>query len=79
MVKDKCEIDIFAIGTNIATCKKEPALGVVCKLVELGNMPKMKLSSAPEKATYPSVKNIYRIVTEDDEQFDLISLRNEIL
>jgi nicotinate phosphoribosyltransferase len=47
MVKDKCEIDIFAIGTNIATCKKEPALGVVCKLVELDNVPKMKLSSAP--------------------------------
>ncbi len=33
MVKDKCEIDIFAIGTNIATCKKQPALGVVCKLL----------------------------------------------
>ena len=27
------QIDIFAIGTNIATCKKQPALGLVCKLV----------------------------------------------
>lgn len=63
MVKDKCEIDIFAIGTNIATCKKQPSLGVVCKLVELDKVPKMKLSSVPEKETYPCVKNIYRIVT----------------
>lgn len=39
------EIDIFAIGTNIATCKKQPALGLVCKLVELDGIPKMKFSA----------------------------------
>ncbi len=35
MVKNGSEVDVYAIGTNIATCKKQPALGLVCKLVEL--------------------------------------------
>lgn len=47
LMDKNCEIDIFAIGTNIATCKKQPALGIVCKLVELDGEPKMKLSSSP--------------------------------
>jgi nicotinate phosphoribosyltransferase len=75
--KEKSEIDIYAIGTNIATCKKQPALGLVCKLVELNGVPKMKLSSTPEKATYPCIKKIYRVITEDKDHFDLISLEGE--
>lgn len=63
--KEQSEIDVYAIGTNIATCKKQPALGLVCKLVQLDGVPKMKLSSTPEKATYPCLKKIYRIVTEN--------------
>jgi len=79
LMQNKCEIDIFAIGTNIATCKKQPALGVVCKLVELDGVPKMKLSSSIEKATYPCFKNIYRIEVENGVKFDLIALNNEHL
>jgi nicotinate phosphoribosyltransferase len=77
--KEKSEIDIYAIGTNIATCKKQPALGLVCKLVELNGVPKMKLSSTPEKATYPCVKRIYRVVTEDKKFFDVIAIESEEL
>jgi nicotinate phosphoribosyltransferase len=55
---------VYAIGTNIATCKKQPALGLVCKLVELIEVPKMEISSTPKKATYPCLKNIYRIKNE---------------
>ena len=73
----KSEIDVYAIGTNIATCKKQPALGLVCKLVELDGVPKMKLSSTPEKATYPRTKKIYRVVTDDKKHFDLIALNEE--
>lgn len=74
---NKSEIDIYAIGTNIATCKKQPALGLVCKLVELNGVPKMKLSSTPEKATYPCSKKIYRVITEDKKHFDVIALEGE--
>ena len=52
-------------------------MGLVCKLVELNGVPKMKLSSTPEKATYPCVKKIYRVITEDKKQFDIIALENE--
>lgn len=75
------EIDCFAIGTHIATCKKQPALGLVCKLVELDGKPKMKFSEDGEKATYPSRKSTYRVWTTEGEQasFDVISLDGEEL
>lgn len=40
-------------------------------------MAKMKLSSTPEKATYPCLKKVYRVVTENRETFDVISLDEE--
>lgn len=65
---------MFAIGTNIATCKKQPALGLVCKLVELNNEPKMKFSEDVGKATYPANKSVYRVWTngQDQAEFDVI-------
>lgn len=37
----------------------------------------MKLSSTPEKATYPCLKKIYRIVDENRQYFDIIALESE--
>lgn len=37
----------------------------------------MKLSSTPEKATYPCAKSIYRVISEDNQYFDLIALDEE--
>jgi nicotinate phosphoribosyltransferase len=70
------QIDVYAIGTHIATCKKQPALGLVCKLTELNKAPRMKFSSDPEKATLPCNKAIYRVWTDEKEEasFDLIAL-----
>jgi len=28
-------MDVFGIGTNLITCQKTPALGMVCKLIEV--------------------------------------------
>ncbi len=39
----------------------------------------MKLSSSQEKATYPCLKKVYRVVTENKEVFDVISLDKEEL
>lgn len=47
------EIDVFGIGTNLVTCQKQPALGLVYKLVECKNQPTMKLSEEADKTTLP--------------------------
>ena len=69
------------MGTNIATCKKQPALGLVCKLTEINGVSKMKFSADAEKATYPGKKAVYRVWAEEGEQsaFDLIALEDEII
>lgn len=80
MEANKSEIDIYAIGTHIATCKKQPALGLVCKLTEINKIPKMKLSSDPDKATLPGNKAVYRVyTTANKSSFDLITLEDETI
>ena len=70
---------MYAIGTNIATCKKQPALGLVCKLTEINKVPRMKFSADPDKATLPGNKVMYRVWTDksDRASFDLITLEGE--
>ena len=79
MEANGCEIDVYGIGTHIATCKKQPALGLVCKLTDLNKIPRMKLSSDPDKATLPGNKAIYRVWVDKSEKaaFDLITLEGE--
>nr|GMC62802.1 nicotinate phosphoribosyltransferase 2-like [Ipomoea batatas] len=38
------EVDAFGIGTHLVTCYAQAALGVVFKLVEINNQPRIKLS-----------------------------------
>ena len=70
---------MYAIGTHIATCKKQPALGLVCKLTEIDGVPRMKFSADAGKATLPGNKVVYRVWTGEGERaaFDLISLQGE--
>lgn len=55
-------IDIWGVGTNLVTCKDEPALGGVYKLVASGPelTPRIKVSSNAVKTTFPDRKQIYR-------------------
>lgn len=73
------EIDSFGIGTNLITCLKQPALGMVYKLVSINGVPRLKLSEDIDKVTLPGSKSIYRIYVKDKLKpaFDLICLRSE--
>jgi nicotinate phosphoribosyltransferase len=56
------EIDVYGIGTHLVTCQAQPALGCVFKLVEIGNTPRIKLSSEAAKITIPGKKRTYRLL-----------------
>ena len=49
----------------IVTCKRQPALGCVYKLVEINGKPKIKLSQEVEKVTMPGKKIAYRLYSDD--------------
>lgn len=59
------EIDTFGIGTHLATCKRQPALGCVYKLVEINALPCIKISEEDVKITIPGKKKVFRLYGED--------------
>jgi nicotinate phosphoribosyltransferase len=60
-------IDVWGVGTKLVTGAGEGggALGGVYKMVEHNRIPKIKLSSNPEKMTNPGVKKVMRFYGED--------------
>ena len=62
----KGSIDIWGIGTKLATCYDQPALGGVYKLTMMDGTPRIKLSSNVEKTTIPCKKQVYRIYDMND-------------
>ena len=69
------EIDAFGIGTHLVTCKAQPALGCVYKLVAINGLPRIKLSDQPDKMTIPGRKDVYRLVGE--HQYPVLDLMTE--
>jgi nicotinate phosphoribosyltransferase len=71
----KGAVDVWGIGTKLATCYDDPALGGVYKLVEMDHQPKLKISSNVEKTTIPSKKRLFRVYNGDDYMVgDIIEL-----
>jgi nicotinate phosphoribosyltransferase len=66
------EIDVFGIGTNLVTCRSDPALGCVYKLVEINDIPRIKVSQDIEKIVIPSRKHVYRLYGK--EGFPLVDV-----
>jgi nicotinate phosphoribosyltransferase len=72
------KIDIWGVGTNLVTAAGEggAALGGVYKLVEHNGLPKIKLSSNPEKMTSPGAKKIIRFY-DDREMMEADALAQQ--
>ena len=76
--RNKGAIDLWGIGTKLATCYDDPALGGVYKLVEINDEPKIKISSNVEKMTIPSKKQVYRVYNgEGFMSGDIMELREK--
>ena len=61
-------IDVFGVGTELATSADAPALGVVYKMVETqspGESPRFTLKLSADKATLPGAKQIFRYADHD--------------
>ena len=72
------EINAYGIGTNLVTCQKQPSLGMVYKLVEINNEPRIKLSNETVKMTIPGKKQIYRLYSKNGYPLvDLMTMINE--
>ena len=79
------KINMWGVGTNLITCKDNPAFGGVYKLAAVKTdknsefVPKIKLSENSEKITNPGDKTIYRIYDKETGKMraDLICLSDE--
>ena len=60
-------------------CKKQSALGMVYKLVEINKAYRIKFSNEIFKATLPGKKNSYRVWVEGSEKvaMDVMCFANE--
>ncbi len=65
LLEQKAPIDVFGVGTSLATGQPDAALDGVYKLCEIDGKPKIKLSENIQKVTLPGVKQVYRYTDEE--------------
>jgi nicotinate phosphoribosyltransferase len=63
LVSAGAPIDVFGVGTEMATSRDEPALGAVYKVVDVNGIGKVKES--PGKETLPGAKQVFRGARQD--------------
>ncbi|MEY6433481.1 nicotinate phosphoribosyltransferase [Thioalkalicoccus limnaeus] len=57
-------IDLFGVGTSLATGQPDGALDGVYKLAEVEGRPCLKLSESTDKITVPCAKQVFRVLDE---------------
>jgi len=76
IIDENVPIDVFGVGTELATSRDDPTISGVYKLIEYNNVPKIKISE--EKLTYPGIKQVWRIFDKGGMfKEDLLSLIEE--
>jgi nicotinate phosphoribosyltransferase len=70
-------IDIFGVGTEMATSADAPFLDIAYKLTEYASLPRMKLSEG--KRSPPGRKQVFREIEDGRALKDVIALRDENL
>jgi len=65
LLDQNAPVDIFGVGTSIATGKPDGALDGVYKLGQVNGEPKIKLSENIQKVTLPGLKQVYRFKDEN--------------
>ncbi|KAL5184284.1 Nicotinate phosphoribosyltransferase 1 [Glycine soja] len=77
-IREGHEVDAFGIGTYLVTCYAQAALGVVFKLVEINNQPRIKLSEDVSKVSIPCKKCCYRLYGKEGYPLvDIMTGENE--
>jgi len=72
-------IDMFGVGTELATSKDAPSLSGVYKLVEIieGGEHSYRVKLSHDKATYPGAKQLFRFFRDGQFERDVIARQGE--
>jgi nicotinate phosphoribosyltransferase len=65
LVAADAPIDVFGVGTDLATSADAPSVGVVYKMVEIEDDHRYTLKLSQEKRTLPGAKQIFRLADHD--------------
>ena len=76
IIEKKAPIDVFGVGTELATSRDDPTISGVYKLMEYNSKPRIKISE--EKITYPGIKQVFRIYDKNGIfKEDILALNEE--
>ncbi len=79
LLEQHAPIDVFGVGTNLATGDPDGALDGVYKLSFSNGIPRLKISESLSKVTIPHKKQVYRLMNAKGELIgaDAITMRDE--
>jgi len=76
IIDKNAPIDVFGVGTELATSSDDPTISGVYKLIKYNNEAKIKVSE--EKITFPGIKQIFRVYNKKGEfKKDILALESE--